>query len=96
MILDRKQITWCFLLAFKIFVYSLKEKNKRNVFEETKAKEMSDPIFKVNFTTKSIIFCEQMHQKFQNCLRAFGDDACALLFVWFAVFCRLRFALCCD
>lgn len=96
MILDRKQITWCFLSAFKTFVYSLKEKNKRNVFEETKAKEMSDLIFKVNFTIKSIIFCEQMHQNFQNCLRAFVDDACALLFVWLAVFCRLLFALCCD
>lgn len=45
MILDRKQISWCFLPAFKTFVYSLKEKNKRNVFEETKAKEMSDLIF---------------------------------------------------
>lgn len=47
---------------------------------------MSDPIFKVNFITNSIIFCEQMHQNFQNCLRAFVDDACALLFVWLGFF----------
>lgn len=86
MILDRRQKAWCFLPAFKTFVYSLKKKKERSVFEETKAKEMSDPIFKVNFITNSIIFCEQMHQNFQNCLRAFVDDACALLFVWWGFF----------
>lgn len=57
---------------------------------------MSDPIFKVNFTTKSIIFCEQMLQNFRNCLRAFVDDACALLLGWLAVFCTLTSILCRD
>lgn len=94
MILGRRQKTWCFLPAFKTFVYSLgKKKKKRNVFEETKAKEMSDWIFKVNFTTKSIISCEQMQENFQNCLKAFVDDACALPL---AVFCTLISALCHD
>lgn len=94
MILGRRQKTWCFLPAFKTFVYNLGLKKKmRNVLKETKAKEMSDWIFKVNFTTKSIISCEQMQQNFQNCLKAFVDDACALPL---AGFCTLMSALCHD
>lgn len=58
MILDRRQKTWCFLSAFKTFVYSLEKKKREMSLKRQKQRKCQIWFFKVSFTTKSIIFCE--------------------------------------